>query len=125
NRHSVFDTAGTYLEGRQAPGGLVILPWPGGFDRQGRYHSPVPLRGGDRFRMALVAHDAAYQPVDTLEPPRDPIERPSFERRNPEGGGIIASVPFSGSLIWQLSPDGTIWALITDHYRLFELGPDG
>src|SRR5690606_38385248 len=125
NRHSVFDTAGTYLEGKRALGGFVILPWPGGFDRQGRYYSPVPRFDADGFGWAFVVHDAAYQPVDTLEPPRDPVKRPSFELRNPEGGGISARVPFSGTLIWQLSPDGTIWALVTDQYRLFELGPDG
>lgn len=124
NRHSVFDTAGTYLEGKHAPGGFVILPWPGGFDRQGRYYSPTPLRGSGGFRMALVVHDASMQPVDTLEPPRDPVEREYFELRN-DGGFIRAGVPFSGSLNWQLSPDGTIWALVTDQYRLFELGADG
>lgn len=121
NRHSVFDTAGTYLEGKHALGGFVILPWPGRFDRQGRYYSPVPMRG-EVFRWALVMHDAAYQPVDTLEPPRDPIEREDFRSGD---GRISARVPFSGTLIWQLSPDGTIWALVTDQYRLFELTPDG
>ncbi len=120
----MFDTAGTYLEGKHAPGGFVIMPWPGGFDRQGRYYSPVPMPGGDDFRWALVVHDAAYQPVDTLEPPRDPVERERFELRS-DRGGIIAAVPFSGTLDWELSPDGTIWALVTDQYRLFELGPDG
>src|SRR5690606_18346956 len=40
-------------------------------------------------------------------------------------GGISASVPFTGTLNWRLSPDGTIWALVTDQYRLFELAPDG
>src|SRR5690606_6414550 len=121
NRHSVFDTAGTYLEGKRALGGFVILPWPGGFDREGRYYSPVPMRG-EGFRWALVMHDAAYQPVDTLEPPRDPVEREDF--RSPDGR-ISARVPFSGGLVWQPSPAGTIWALVTDQYRLFELTPDG
>ena len=122
NRHSVFDTAGTYLEGKHALGGFVILPWPGGFDRRGRYYSPVPKFGGDGFSWALVMHDAAHQPVDTIEPPRDPVEREYFTRSD---GRLSARVPFSGGLFWQLSPNGTIWALITDQYRLFELTPDG
>ncbi|HEX7091302.1 MAG TPA: 6-bladed beta-propeller [Longimicrobiales bacterium] len=122
NRHSVFDTAGTYLEGEHAPGGFVILPWPGGFDRQGRYYSPVPKVGAEGFSLALVVHDAAYQPMDTLEQPRDPVKR---ERFTSGDGRLIASVPFSGSLLWRLSPEGTIWALVTDAYRLFELTPDG
>ena len=40
-------------------------------------------------------------------------------------GRLSAGVPFSGGLVWQPSPAGTIWALITDQYRLFELTPDG
>lgn len=40
-------------------------------------------------------------------------------------GRLSARVPFSGGLFWRPSPAGTIWALVTDQYRLFELTPDG
>ena len=43
NRLSRFDTAGVYLDGRASPGGFVIMPWPGGFDAEGYYYSPVPI----------------------------------------------------------------------------------
>jgi hypothetical protein len=124
NRLSVFDTAGAYLEGRHALGGFVIIPWPGGFDEHGRYYAPVPRTGRD-FRFGMVRYDASFVPTDTLEIPLDPISRERFEHRSSGGGGIIAGVPFQGSLTWRLSRAGTIWAMITDQYRLFALDADG
>ncbi|HEX7052241.1 MAG TPA: 6-bladed beta-propeller [Longimicrobiales bacterium] len=124
NRLSVFDTAGVYLEGKPALGGFIILPWPGRFDARGRYYAPVPVTGRDGFHMDMVRYDTAFTPMDTLRPPDDPVEREGFELRS-ERGHIVAGVPFQGRLTWRISPAGTIWALITDQYRLFEVGPDG
>jgi hypothetical protein len=124
NRISVFDTAGNYLEAKRAAGGFIIMPWPGGFDAAGRYYAPVPLTG-ENFRIGLVRYDASLTPIDTLATPRDPVDRESFEHRVAGGGRMIAGVPFQGGLRWLLSPNGTIWAMITDQYRLFELTPEG
>jgi streptogramin lyase len=124
NRLSVFDTAGHYLEGKNVPGGFMILPWPGGFDTAGRYYAPSPLFGPN-FRTVLVRHDAALVPIDTLEAPTDPIERDRFEIRRDGVTRIAAGVPYQGGLVSRLSPAGTQWALLTDQYRLFELGERG
>lgn len=123
NRVSVFDTAGNYLEGKHTAGGFIIIPWPGRFDDAGRYYTPVPQMGGD-FRITLVRHDASLQPLDTLEIPKDPKPRESFELRS-ANGRMVAGVPYQGGLRWKLSPTGTIWAMLTDDYRMFEIDEDG
>ncbi|NIP82581.1 MAG: 6-bladed beta-propeller, partial [Gemmatimonadetes bacterium] len=124
NRLSVFDTAGTYLEGHAMPGGFTLIPWPGGFDRHGRYHYPVPRRSEGEFRVGLARYDADLRVVDTLALPTDPVEREYFELRSDQGFAR-ASVPFAGSFQRRLSPDGTLWGMLTDEYRMFELSPTG
>ncbi|MBW3554753.1 MAG: 6-bladed beta-propeller [Gemmatimonadetes bacterium] len=124
NRISLFDTAGAHVGSHPAMGGFVIMPWPGGFDDRGRYFAPLPIPG-EGFRMALVAYDTAFQPVDTLPVLEDPVERDGFEMTNSRGGRIMAGIPFSGGLNWALTPRGTLMGLVTDEYRLFELDTDG
>jgi hypothetical protein len=121
NRLSVFDTAGIYLLGRPAAGGFIMHPWPGRADTLGNYYSPVPHGG----RLALVRHDAEFTPRDTMQPPRDPVQRERFEVRGPGGGGIVAGVPYQGGLVWRLSERGTFLGLMTDEYRLFEIDAAG
>ncbi len=123
-RLSQFDTAGTYLAGLPAAGGFITLPWPGGFDDADRYYSPAPVFEPS-FHMGLARFDTTYSPLDTLTPPEDPDTRPSFKIE--EGGltRVVASVPFTGQLLWRVSPQGTLWALVTGDYRLFELDAAG
>jgi len=121
NRISVFDTAGTYVGDRHAAGGFIILPWPGRFDTSGRYYAPIP-RTGERFRIGMLRYDSQLTPMDTLDVPRDPVQRESFS--SPDGR-MMAGVPYQGGLTWRLSPAGTIWAMLSDQYRLFELTPSG
>jgi hypothetical protein len=123
NRISVFDSAGTYIEGRHAAGGFIMFPWPGRFDAAGRYYAPIP-RPGPEFRMAMLRYNADFMPIDTLDVPRDPVQREYFELRSQQGS-MIAGVPYQGGLTWRLSPAGTIWAMLSDRYRLFELTTDG
>src|SRR5690606_31057542 len=59
-------------------------------------------------------------PRDTLERPRDPIRRAFYEYP-----GGIARIPFQGGLPWKRTRRGTVWALLTDEYRLFELSWSG
>jgi len=125
NRFSVFDTAGTYLEGKHVVGGFIIIPWPGDFDSDGNYYGPVPLPSDDIFQMGLTKFDSSFSPVDTLSTPDDPVEREYFEMHNDDGGVMMASVPFSGSMTWKLNRDGTIWSLLTGDYRLTQFSQDG
>lgn len=125
NRISLFDTAGTYVEGKRMPGGFIIQPWPGGFDAAGTYYGPIPLPGeDDGFRMGLVRYDTAFAPIDTLDIPRDPVERERFELRS-EDSYWITSIPYTGGFQWRLSPAGRLWGMLTDEYRLFEITPEG
>lgn len=55
-RVSVIDTAGILRRELRIPGGFVIIPWPGGFDRAGRYYVPVPRQSDDGFGMALLRY---------------------------------------------------------------------
>jgi hypothetical protein len=123
NRLSIFDTAGVYLDAKHALGGFIIMPWPGRFDGQGRYHAPLPLPDGD-FRIAMVRYDTSFTATDTLATPRDPVQREAFEHHS-GNSRMVAGVPFQGGLQWQLSRAGTIWGMRTDQYRLFELEPTG
>ncbi|MGH7507106.1 MAG: 6-bladed beta-propeller, partial [Longimicrobiales bacterium] len=124
NRISVFDTAGNYIGAKQVAGGFLFIPWPGRFDESGHYYAPVPRPGTEEFRMAMVQYDTSLTPIDTLDVPRDPIDREGFELRS-DNGFLMAGVPFQGGLDWLLSPDGTLWALISDQYRLFALTAEG
>jgi hypothetical protein len=124
NRLSVIDTAGQYLEGKSVPGGFLMLPWPGGFDEAGRYYSIAP-RMAPSFGTVMVRYDASFVPTDSLDRPSDPTDRDKFEIRRDGLVRVAAGVPFQGFLTWRLSPAGTIWALITDQYRLFELDAAG
>ena len=123
-RVSVFDTTGTYLAGHTIRGGFIVLPWPGGFDDRGGYYVPTPAVGSTGFRTVIVRHDSDFAPTDTLEPPTDTRRREYFELAG-SGGRMRAGVPFQGGLVSRLTWAGTILALLTDQYRLFELAPNG
>ncbi|GMV06839.1 MAG: hypothetical protein AMXMBFR53_31140 [Gemmatimonadota bacterium] len=123
-RLSVFDSAGRYVKGLPVPGGFVIIPWEGGFDERGDYYAPVASMEPE-FRISLGRFDREYTPLDTIELPRDPVAREGFEIVSDGRVRVRAGVPFQGGLLRRLSRKGTVWALVTDQYRLIELGPEG
>ena len=123
-RLSVFDSAGQYLRGLRAPGGFLIMPWEGGFDDSGAYYAPLASVEPE-FRISLGRFDQRYTPLDTINLPSDPVERRSFDMVSDGRGRVSAGIPFQGRLQWRLSRSGTIWALITDQYRLIEFGLEG
>lgn len=124
NRISVFDHSGQFVTSHRQPGGFVIMPWPGRFDRAGSYYSPVPLQGQGDFRMGLVLYDSAFTPGDTLQPPDDPVKREYFELHS-DGGHIMAGIPYSAGFRWRLSSRGTILAALTGEYRFIEFTATG
>ncbi len=117
-RISLFDTAGTYLNGYSISGGFSTTPWPGRVDRNGRLYNPVPIPAADDFRFVLVRHDSAMTPLDTLTPPRGGADH-FFEHRR-EGGSSWAAVPYAPRFTWRLSPEGDFWGLTGD-YRLLRI----
>lgn len=122
-RLSVFDSSGAYLRGLRVAGGFVIMPWQGGFDDAGDYYAPT-AEFEPEFRIALGRFDREYNLRQTIPLPSDPVERADF-RIESGPGRVIASVPFQGRMMWRLSAEGTLWALITDQYRLLELTASG
>lgn len=121
-RVAIFDTAGTFM--RQEPtlaGGMVLKPYPGGFDPVGRYN--VVLRGGGLRRMARF--DQSFSPIDTISLPENPEETEYFELVNEGGGGIRVGVPFQGFMTWRFSRTGTVWTLLAGRYQLTEMTSDG
>lgn len=129
HRISVLDTAGNYVDGMRIPVLFRMIPWlGGGFDDVGRYYAPVwaPRDPWEQFAITLVRHDSDLVPRDTLERPRDPIRREVYEYPGtPNYPGGIGIIPFQGDLAWQRTRRGTVLALLTDEYRLFELGWSG
>lgn len=128
-RISVLDTAGRYVDGMLIPTRFKMTPWlRGGFDDDDRFYAPVSATPSEWEMVAitLVRHDSALVPRDTLERPRDPIRRDVFEYPGGPGyPGGIAKIPFQGGLTWERTRRGTVWALVTDEYRLFELSWSG
>lgn len=129
NRVSVFDTAGALVYSHPSPGGFILIPWPGGFDDAGRYYSPVIIPDEDAdfgMRIGLAQFDSELQPLDTLTPPDDPYDPGDrrFELRG-EDGYMAARIPFTPAFRWRLERHGTLWALITGDYKLFQLDAAG
>jgi hypothetical protein len=124
NRLSVFDTAGTYLEGKYALGGFIMIPWPGGFDEHSHYYTPVPQQRGDDFGIALARFDSDLEIIDTIAIPEDPEERDGFELHTGDSH-LMASIPFAPGFRWRLAPNGTLWAMLEEHYRFIQLTLSG
>lgn len=120
NRLSVFDSAGTYLEGKYALGGIIMVPWPGGFDDSGYYYAPILRPRGDDLKLALERFDSDINSLDTIAIPTDPMERERFEYRD-ENNHIAAGIPFAPEFRWWLAPNGTLWGMLEGSYRLFQL----
>ena len=122
-RITTFDTAGNYVQSIRIPSSFSMLLWPGGFDHDGFYYAPLLRRRP--FRVDLVRLTAGYEATDTLEVPTEPVEREEFTLTVDGAVQADEPVPFQGHLAWRLSQAGTLWALVTDQYRLFELDASG
>lgn len=122
-RLSIFGSEGGLERTVPFGGGFFTTPWRGGFDRSGRYYSPVLDPDAEvRIRFGVFHEDLI--PLDTIDPPADPVERNRWQFVSDDGGARM-TIPFQGRRTWDLSPEGTVWALITDEYRLVEFGLDG
>lgn len=123
-RLTIFDTVGALQRTVPFGGGFVTFPWRGGFDRSGRYFSPV-LDLGSEAPIGLGVFDGDLVALDTIGTPADPVERGGWRIVSEGRTRVTAGIPFQGRLVWKLSNDGTLWALLTDQYRLIELSLAG
>lgn len=122
NRISRFDATGSYLGGQPIPSGYPITPWVGGFDSLGRFYTPVesPPDPSEQVAFTYVRHNPDLVPVDTIRRPHDPEPRHTFEFN-----GMTGRVPLQGTLVWHLTAEGHVLALVTDEYRLIEFAGNG
>lgn len=125
NRLSVVDTAGVFIASHPTIGGIVVMPWPGGFDDAGQFYTyGVDTAVEDDFALVMVRHGLDLQPIDSVAPPDYPGEREYFEIKN-EDNWMMTGVPFTPSMEWRLGGDGTYWAGLTGDYRIFQLSWEG
>jgi hypothetical protein len=128
SRFTVFDRAGRHVADHRRPGGFIMLPWPGGFDREGRVYDVGMAPGEDnRFRTALIRYewlgDEGIEPRDTFAIPR--YEAATFTFSDSEGRmRMAAGIPFAPTQFWRLV-DGRIWIGISDRYRLHQITFEG
>jgi hypothetical protein len=124
-RVSVFDTAGTFLTSYRTPGGHSVMPWPGGFSRDGSFYDVARDPGGG-WGSVLVRYDTAFTPLDTLRPPRWENADAVLEVVSADGRARSRGiVPFSASSMWALTPQGDFWTVQTGDYELDRVSPRG
>ncbi|MBA4160231.1 MAG: 6-bladed beta-propeller [Gemmatimonadetes bacterium] len=118
SRYAVFDTAGTFITSHLRPGGHIMIPWPGGFDREGNlYDMNVISTPPGEFRRGLIRYDREMEPRDTFALPEH--EGQSFNITDAGGRRrVSASVPFSPGQSWTLTRAGDVWMGVSDRYRL-------
>jgi len=125
NRLSVVDTSGVFVASHPTIGGIMVMPWPGGFDDAGFFYTyGIDPTVEDDFALMMVRYDADLQPIDSVAPPEFPGERQYFELRN-EDSWMMTGVPYTPSLEWHLTREGTYWAGLTGVYHIFQLSWQG
>lgn len=117
SRLSVFDTTGAYVTSHRREGGFIMVPWRGGFDRQGRLYDVTGVRDGTEFRQVLVRYDENVQPTDTFRIPE--YENETFDLVDDRGLRRMSTwVPFTPNQGWTLDPEGDLWIGVNDRYRI-------
>jgi hypothetical protein len=128
SRFAVFDRAGRHVADHRRPGGFIMLPWPGGFDQEGRvYDVGMSPDEENRFRTALIRYDwlgeAGIEPRDTFAIPR--YDAATFNFSDSEGRmRMSAGIPYAPTQFWRLV-DGRIWIGISDRYRFHQVTFEG
>lgn len=121
-RFTVFDTTGAPRPTVRRASGLMMMPWPGRFDRQGRLWDVAVGAGGFGAPPALLRMDPATGASQRIAlPPFTPVQF-STSRGSVD---VAAPVPFAPQLAWALDADGRVWSGVTDRYRLRLHEPGG
>ncbi len=128
-RFAVYDTAGRLVTTHPRKNNMLMIPWPGGIDAQGRVYDVGPSGADESERIVRFGPD--LQPQDTFPVP--PFEGEYFEVTTMGGGRggrsgrsvMRINVPFSGSQEWRVDPQGNVWIARTQQYRLERHGFDG
>ena len=115
-RYSVFESNGDFRTTYPRPIGYFAVPWPGGFDHEGRLHDVVP--GG------LVRLDDEGVAVDTIALPDD--DTPRIRVTAEDGAGLMSMVPpFGPRMQWYFDPRGMVWTAVSDAFHFTARNFDG
>ncbi|HZD05550.1 MAG TPA: 6-bladed beta-propeller, partial [Longimicrobiales bacterium] len=126
-RYTAFDPeTGEVVAERRRPFGFFALPWPGGFDREGRlWDTGLARVEGTPGLMSLVRLDSAFLPMDTVRAPRqDESASILFTRGD---GTLVMSMPdpYAPRPVWALWSRGGIIASDGVEYVLHLEAPGG
>jgi hypothetical protein len=120
-RVSVFDTAGAFLTSYRMPGGTQRFPWPGTVDVEGRLWD----QGGGLQESWLIRFDPALAPADSFPVPQDPRAEERSVTVTTQAARMTMQLPFAGSHVWRLIPEGGVWTLLSESYLLSKLSLAG
>lgn len=121
-RVSVFDSAGSFLTSHPWASQTFFSRWPATLDADGHFYDVIwRLSEGEQL---LIRKDSLLRTLDTLRVPPHPAGPPTFTASSGTMTGSV-SIPYAGTVEWAQTPDGGLWAAITDQYRLLRLGPNG
>lgn len=119
-RFAIYDTAGVLLESKPRQSLINRAPWPGRFDRQGRlYDVDGGLAPDGSILTSIVRSREGEQTRETFRVPE--FEPEQFEVRRGDSRNRIISqvnVPFTGTQLWAVDPNGTVWIANTARYRV-------
>lgn len=119
-RFALYDTAGVLIETKPRQSLVNRAPWPGRFDRQGLlYDVDGKVDADGAILMSIVRSREGEQTRETFQIPKFEPER--FEVQRGDSRNRIISqinVPFTGTQLWAVDADGSVWIANTARYRL-------
>lgn len=123
-RYTAFDPeSGDVLDQRRRPFGYFALPWPGGFDRDGRLHDIGLARvEGTPGVASLVRLDSAFFPADTLRLPELGEESTILFTRSDGTPVMSMPDPYTPRPVWALWSGGGMVGGQGEEYRLHYVG---
>lgn len=120
SRFAVYDSSGTLVGTQRRNSILSSTPWPGRFDDQGRLYDVNGQVGSDgSIETTIVRSAQDGQGADTFRVPRFEPALFRLARGNATNRVITeVNVPFTGSQVWAVDPQGYVWVANTARYRI-------
>lgn len=121
-RYAVFALDGEYRTAHRRNLSGYVMPWNGGFGRDGRFHEKTVYRDSEALHHVVIRMDSALEPADTLQFPSYDADQLELVT---ESSRMSASVPFASTQQRVWDPRGFLWSVITGDYTLTQISPDG
>lgn len=117
-RATTYTVSGDLLETHALPSGFTLSPWPGRFDRLGRFYHYAESAEDD-YAYNMVRYGPGLVAEATFKPPSPPRPGEFFEGRTARGSRVRTRVPFTPRLVWRISSTGEFWSLWSDELRIY------